>query len=109
MRSIEEAAQWVREGNSILILPEGTRTRDGQLRPLKRLPFRLTKLAEAPILPIGTSGLYRLKARKSLLIQPGPVKIKFGEPIPLETCQKLELEELRDVVQERIAGLMESS
>ena len=109
LRSIEKAAQWLRDGNSLLILPEGTRTRDGNLRPFKRLPFRLAKLAEVPILPIGTSGLYRLKARKSLLIQPGPVKIRFGEPIPVNTVQELELDELRDLVRERIVGLVEFS
>lgn len=109
MRSLERAAQWVQQGNSLLILPEGTRTRDGKLRPFKRLPFRLAKMAKVPILPIGTSGLYRLKARKSFLIQPGPVKIKFGKPIPAEIVENLELDELRDLLQKRIAALVEFS
>ena len=107
MRSLEKAADWLRDGKSLLVLPEGTRTRDGKMRPFKRLPFRLAKMAEISILPIGTSGLYRLKARKSMLMQPGPVKIKFGDPIPVKTVQELELDELRDLVRERVAALVE--
>jgi len=107
MRSIEIAAEQLQESKTLLILPESTRTRDGQLRDFKRLPFRLAKLAKVPILPAGSSGLFRLKARRSLLIRPGPVKLKFGEPIPAETVQKLELDELKDLTWERIAGLVE--
>ena len=44
-----------------MILPEGPRTRDGNLRPFKKLPFFLAKQADIPILPMGLSGLFELR------------------------------------------------
>jgi len=106
-RSLRKAAQQMKTGKSIIILPEGTRTRDGRLRAFKRLPFQLAKIARADIVPIGTSGLFRFKARTSWLIRPGPIKVKFGEPIYYRDVADLEIEQLRDLVRERIAALIE--
>jgi 1-acyl-sn-glycerol-3-phosphate acyltransferase len=107
MRSFQKAAEKIREGVSIIVMPEGTRTRTGKLGNFKTLPFHLAKVAKADIVPIGTSGLYRFKSRASWLITPGPIKIKFGKPIYFKETKDLTLEQLRDVVRERIAALIE--
>ena len=77
----------------MIVLPEGHRTLDGQLRLFKKLPFHLAKEASVEILPIGLSGLFYLKAKKSWLIKPTHVKVKFGSPISPETIQKLDVEQ----------------
>jgi 1-acyl-sn-glycerol-3-phosphate acyltransferase len=96
----------LKEEQSIVILPEGHRTLDGSLGPFKKLPFHLAKQAGIPVIPIGLSGLFRLKNKGSWLVRPSPVKIKFGQPIPPEKIESLSTEELRDFIREKIQDLI---
>lgn len=107
IKSLKVAEKELKKGQSILLLPEGHRTLDGNMRPFKRLPFHLAKEAGVPIIPIGTSGLFDLKRKGSWLIRPHPVSIRFGEPIPLAQIRSLPLEELSDQVRERIQELID--
>jgi 1-acyl-sn-glycerol-3-phosphate acyltransferase len=97
----------LKKGKSIVILPEGHRTLDGNLGPFKKLPFHLAKQAAVPVIPIGLSGLFELKHKGSWLIRPRPIKIKFGQPISPGKIQTLTTEELRDLVREKILALIE--
>ncbi|MHC4945600.1 MAG: lysophospholipid acyltransferase family protein [Planctomycetota bacterium] len=106
MKSIMRAAEVLKGGISILILPEGTRTTTGKMLPFKKLPFKLAKLGGADIVPIGISGTFKIKNKKSWLIRPGVARIRFGETIPAETVQSMDLEELKELTRERIAGLL---
>src|SRR5690606_8957248 len=54
--AIGEAAKLVRGGNTIVVFPEGSRSRDGKLRPLKKGPFHLAQMAGVPLLPVGIRG-----------------------------------------------------
>lgn len=105
--SLERAASEIRGGKSIIIMPEGTRTRSGKLGEFKKLPFRLAQLAGVDIIPIGLSGLYRFKPRHGWHIQPGPIKMKVGAPIPYAEFQQMELAELSALVRHRIEELIE--
>ncbi len=104
--SAKAAAQRLRDGLSMVILPEGHRTRDGKLRPFKKLPFHLAKDGGQPIIPVGLSGLYRVKPRDRWTFIPGPVHIAFGKPIDTETIDSLDVEALRNLVRERILELI---
>jgi len=105
--SMKKTEKILKEGQSIIILPEGHRTLDGNLGSFKKLPFHLAKQAGIPVIPIGLSGLFQLKNKGSWLIRPRPVKIKFGQAILPEKIQSLSTEELRDYVRERIQDLIE--
>ena len=107
IRSFRRAADKLKGGMSIIVMPEGTRTRTGKLGNFKTLPFHLAKEAEADIVPIGTSGLYSFKRRSSWVVNPGPIKVKFGKPIFYQDSKNLTLEQLRDLVRERISELIE--
>ena len=106
-RSLQKAVRKLAQRRSLLIMPEATRTLDGKLRPFKRLPFLLAKQAGVDLVPVGMSGLFSLKSKRSWHIRPGPLKLKFGEPIPAATVARLSLEELRDLTRERIRALVE--
>jgi 1-acyl-sn-glycerol-3-phosphate acyltransferase len=107
MRSFKKAAEAMEKGTSIIVMPEGTRTRTGKLQNFKTLPFHLAKVAKADIVPIGTSGLFRFKPRTSWVVRPGPIKIKFGKPILYRKTKNLTLEQLRDLVRDEIQSLIE--
>jgi 1-acyl-sn-glycerol-3-phosphate acyltransferase len=106
IRSMKTTERSLKGGLSIVILPEGHRTLDGNLGVFKRLPFHLAKQARVPIIPIGLSGLFELKRKDSWLIRPRPVSIKFGEAVGTEEIEALPVDELRDKIREKICALI---
>jgi 1-acyl-sn-glycerol-3-phosphate acyltransferase len=106
MRSIKQAAEVLKGGISMLILPEGTRTKTGQLQPFKKLPFKLAKMGGTDLVPIGISGTFKIKSKKTWLIRPGVATVRFGDPIPAETVQNMDIEALNELTRDRIAGLL---
>jgi 1-acyl-sn-glycerol-3-phosphate acyltransferase len=107
MRSLRKAVHRLAQSRSLLIMPEGTRTLDGKLGPFKRLPFLLAKQAGVDLVPVGMSGLFSLKSKRSWRIRPGPLKVKFGAVIPDATVARLSIEELRDLTRDRILALID--
>lgn len=72
----------VKAGNSILVFPEGTRSRSGALQPFKRSGFLLALRTGLPIVPVAVSGARNVVGADSLWIRRVPVAIRFGEPVP---------------------------
>lgn len=106
IRSMKRAEEFVHTGKSLFVLPEGHRTPDGKLQPFKRLPFYLAKQAGIPIIPVGLSGLCRIKQVGSYMIRPAPITIRFGEPLDTQTVESTSADELSDLVRERIQDLI---
>ncbi len=87
--SMNKAADKIREGTSVFIFPEGTRSPDGVIRDFKKGGFVLAAKSQQPIVPISISGSHRILPKKSWLIQSGPIKIKICKPVlPAGTDQK---------------------
>ena len=83
-RSIEEAGRRIHDGDSVLIFPEGTRTRDGSLLPFKKGGFHLAIKAGVPIVPVALCGTRALMPSGSLLLRAGAIKVIIGQPIPTQ-------------------------
>jgi 1-acyl-sn-glycerol-3-phosphate acyltransferase len=84
LASMQRAEDAIRRGVSIWIAPEGTRTRSGQLGPLKKGGFRLAMHTGTPILPVAISGTRAVLPSGSILMKPDcPVRVVFGDPIPV--------------------------
>ena len=62
-------------------MPEGTRTKTGDLGEFKKGGFHLAVNTKASILPIITKGLFEIKPINRKTIKPGKIHIKVGEPI----------------------------
>lgn len=70
-----------RDGGIIIVFPEGTRSRDGQLRPFKNGAFVLSAQAEIPVIPVMIRGTNRLQVPGRLAIRPHPIELVFGEAL----------------------------
>ena len=80
-RSIEEAARRMKAGQSVVIFPEGTRTRDGRLGSFKKGGFHLAIDSGAAIVPMAIQGSGARMPPGSPLIRAGEVRLTIGEPI----------------------------
>lgn len=80
--SLEKAARRIAHGISVLVFPEGTRSRDGRLLPFKKGGFMLALDAGVPVVPVVVIGTESIMEAKSLEVRKGTITVRFGEPIP---------------------------
>jgi len=84
-KQVATAADRVRDGACVLISPEGTRSWDGRLLPMKRGAFVLARAAGRPIVCVTVCGARACLPRGRAGIRPGPVTIELSKPIPTDT------------------------
>jgi 1-acyl-sn-glycerol-3-phosphate acyltransferase len=85
LQSIDEAALRIRRGKSIMTFPEGTRSRDGEIKDFKQGAFHLAIKSGAPIVPVSIIGSGRIMPKRSMRIKPGQIKLVIGEPIDVRS------------------------
>ncbi len=107
LKSMNEAAGKIRDGASVLIFPEGTRSVDGRLQEFKKGGFNLAFRSGCEIVPIAISDSYRIVPKGSLKINRGTFHIHFGEPISTADYNKRDLNALMDRVREAMISQME--
>ena len=105
MASIEEAAQSIRNGNSFLIFPEGTRSRTSELLPFKKGGFIMAIKAQAPIVPVAVSGGREAMRKGSWFVRPVMVDVRIGEPVETAGFSLDDRDALIEVVRARIEAL----
>jgi len=103
--AIEGAADALREGNSFLIFPEGTRSKTGDLLPFKKGGFILAIKGQAPIVPVAISGAREAMRKGSLVISPVTVHVRFGPPIETAGLTLNDRDALSGRVREQIEAL----
>ena len=82
VQSIEHAARLLRDGVSIYLAPEGTRSRDGRIGKLKKGGFHLALGTGAPIVPVAIRGTIHILPRGGKVMRSGqPVSVQIGTPI----------------------------
>ena len=103
--SLETARQRLRSGDSIIVLPEGHRTLTGRMSPFKKGPFHLARQAGADILPFAIRGLFDYNSKGAFHLNPKPVEVAIGRPLPYDSIADMTVEALRDRVRGVIAEL----
>ena len=81
LKSLDEAAERIAAGVSVVIFPEGTRSMDGNLLPFKPGAMVLAIKAGVPVVPVAIVGTHQVLPKGKLLARSGRVIIRVGEPI----------------------------
>lgn len=80
-KSLDLAEKRLKNGLSIVIFPEGTRTKDGRLGRLKRGAFKMAEELKLPIVPVTIVGAYDVMPYGAKLIKPGKIRLVIHKPI----------------------------
>ncbi len=81
VESLKKAALKIKNGKSVVMYPEGTRTKTGELGEFKKGAFHLALDAGVSVVPIHIEGTFKVWPTKSNTITPGPVSVNIGKPI----------------------------
>jgi len=104
--AIERAAGDLRDGNSFLIFPEGTRSRTGELLPFKKGGFIMAIKGQAPVVPVAILGARDAMRKGSFVIQPVRVRVRFGEPVATTGLTLDDRDALMATVRARVEALL---
>jgi 1-acyl-sn-glycerol-3-phosphate acyltransferase len=84
LAGLKETMKRLRAGELVLIFPEGTRTHNGDLSPLKPGFCSIARRSRVPLIPVGMDGAYQAWPRTSPLPMPGKLAVVIGHPISAE-------------------------
>jgi len=96
-------------GWSLLIYPEGTRSRDGSLQQFKKGAFVLAVSTGIPILPVTVNGAHKVLPKHSLEIRPGIISVTIGRPIPTQGLGENDIPALTEKTHNAVAQHLDPS
>jgi len=78
--TVKKALRFMEAEIPVMVTPEGTRSRDGQLQAFRPGFVKLAHAAKVPILPVGITGTYDMCPRGRKFPRPGKIGVHFGRP-----------------------------
>lgn len=106
LKSITDTAEKLKEGHSILIFPEGTRSKGAELGEFKAGFMRIATDAQVPIVPIAIKGTANIMEKNNNKIKSAKVVLRVLDPIPAEQFtampSKEAIKQVRTVIEEAL-------
>ena len=104
----DEASRRIRDGNSVIVFPEGTRGDEYPLRAFKKGPFVLAIDAGAPVVPVLIYGAREVIRRGSMMVNPATIHVHLLEPVSVEGFEYNDRDALAESVRSRIGDALAS-
>ena len=102
MKSLDEAAEKIRAGSSVILFPEGHRSRNGKIAAFKSGSFYLAIQSGVPVVPITLNGTRAVLKPDTYHVRAGQTEMIVHPPIPTNTLTRGDVEALSDKVREQI-------
>jgi len=102
LAGLKETLRRLKAGEQVLIFPEGTRTRDGEVAPLKPGFISVARRSRVPLIPVGLDGAYQAWPRTYRFPRSGRIAIVVGQAITAEQVVELPDDELLASLEQRI-------
>jgi len=103
-----QSRELIEKGRSLIIYAEGTRPRNGVMKPFKKGAFTMAITSGLPILPLSIHGSYQAWPPGTPLARGGSIRVIIDKPIETEGLSTSDTGELRDQVREVIAARVSS-
>ncbi len=104
--TMQTAERQLAGGMSVVVFPEGARTKDGRMHPFRRGAFQLAMEFNLPVVPITIDGAYRVMPRSAILPRPGVIKLTIHMPIHAPEGGRHELTTLMDESYKAVASAL---
>jgi len=107
VRAINKGAKLIKNGQAMVVFPEGTRSKDGQLNEFKAGSLKLAVKANAKIIPVTIDGSIKAMKKGDLTIKPAQVTLTIGKPIILEPDERdttMITEKVKAVIEKNLKG-----
>jgi len=105
LTGLKEMLSRLKRGELVLLFPEGTRTLDGSILPIKPGFIPVAKRSEVPLVPVAVVGAFECMPKGAKWIYPKPIAVVFGKPISAEEYLQLSDEELLIRVEKSLSDL----
>jgi len=105
-RSFAHAGEAMDHGYSVLIFPEGTRSRDGKLHRFRPGIGLLAKESRVPVVPVALIGLGELRAGKARWFRSGKLAVHVGAAVPVE--EAVDPSQLSEMLEQKVRSLQSS-
>lgn len=99
-----QAKELIAHKRSLIVYAEGTRPRDGVMKPFKKGAFTMAISSQLPVLPLSIHGTYQAAVPGKPWFRGGPVKAIIDAPVPTSGMVQADADALRDRVRQTIAG-----
>ncbi len=108
VESIARGAEMLKAGHSLIIFPEGTRSRSSAMGEFKGGAFRIASKSKAPVVPVTIDGSYRAMEANPTgwLIRPAHVTVTIHPPIETASLSREELRDLPETTRSIIASAL---
>lgn len=100
---MKETLRRLKRGESVVIFPEGSRSTDGELQPLKQGFCSLARRTSAILVPVAIEGTYDAMPPKCKAPRLGKIQLVFGPAIEADEYEDLDDDQLTELLQQRIA------
>ncbi len=106
LEAVKEASERLQQGINMVVFPEGTRSKTGQIGEFKKGSIRIATAVGAPVVPFRIEGLRGvLEGNKGIQIEPREVHIYFGKPIEVAGMTRQEQKKLADDMRRIVVDL----
>jgi 1-acyl-sn-glycerol-3-phosphate acyltransferase len=99
---MSKAEAEMKKGSSILLFPEGTRSKKETMRPFKEGAFLLAKRTSSPIIPIILTGSEKTFPGSGFLMAKANIRIKVLDEIPASTVDEMDVKTLMALVRQNM-------
>ncbi len=84
---LHSSSQLLKSGWNLVLFPEGSRSPDGRIQEFKPGVGHLAKETGTPVVPMHIRGAYQVMPRGQKLPLPGPVRVRIGKPMTVQTAE----------------------
>lgn len=102
LSGLKETMRRLKRGEMVLIFPEGTRTTDGEVSPLKPGFCSVARRANVPLCPVGFDGPFQAWPKGAIVPRLNPISVFIGQPIEPSEVAAMNDEELVAELQKRM-------